>query len=231
MKKSVFILSICLLAASAQAAAGSNFATNMAMKFTATTPELEGQEAESFTYETSDPEYDWSQFDTKKISVEIKHEGIVMTSKEDDGVAFTIAELPIDVDHNSEFLFGVTLLGPKLDEKKSIGLIFDYEDARNYKGIAIFKKQFEYFVVKDGTRSSVKTGLVKMKGGAYTITMQRQDGKVEFKLNDLELCVLKKVSITNAMFGAFIQGKMKAVMPVFYMYNAEREDTEQSTTD
>lgn len=196
-----------------------------------TTPTVENQGNTNIIFSPTDPEYDWSQTYSKNIKVESKNVGFLMESKEENGTAFTIAELPIDIEDNCDFMFGVTLSGPKLDDKKSLGIIFDYEDARNYKGLAIFKKQFDYFVVKDGTMSSVKTGLVKMKGNTYTISMYRKNGKVEFKLNDLEICTLKKVSITNSMFGAFIHGKMKAIMPYFYMFNPEHMDTEQSTTN
>lgn len=231
MKKSIFILSTLICVASMQAYAFDLLSGGSTKEHGVKVPTIEGQEESNIVFNVSDPEYDWSQSHDKKISVEINNEGLVLSSKEDDGMAFTIAELPIDIEENNEFMFGVTLIGPKIDDKKNLGLIFDYENARNYKGIAIYKKQFDYFVVKDGTLSSVKTGLVKIKGNTYTITMERKNGKVEFKLNDLELCVLKKVSITNAMFGAYIKGKMKAIMPIFYMYNAEREDSEQSTTD
>ncbi|MDE5800118.1 MAG: hypothetical protein K2H74_03725 [Paramuribaculum sp.] len=231
MKKSVIILGALLCAASMQTYASDLVSGGIGKKLGVTVPTVEGQEESDIIFDVSDPAYDWTQTDSKKIKVEIKGDGLVMESKEEDGVAFTIAELPIDIEEGSEFMFGVTLLGPKLDDKKSLGIIFDYEDARNYKALAIYKKQFDYFVVKDGTVSSVKTGLVKMKGNTYTIVMTRENGKVEFKLNDLEICTLKKVSITNAMFGAFIHGKMKALMPCFYMHNADHEDTEQSTTD
>lgn len=231
MRKSAIILGALICAASMQVYAFDLLSEGMIKKLGVSIPTIEGVEESDIIFDVSDPEYDWSQTDSKKMKVELKNEVLMLASKENDGVAYTIAELPIDIEEGSEFMFGVTLLAPKLDDKKSLGIIFDYEDARNYKALAIYKKQFDYFVVKDGTVSSVKTGLVKMKGNTYTIVMTRENGKVEFKLNDLEICTLKKVSITNAMFGAFIHGKMKATMPCFYMHNADREETEQSTTE
>lgn len=231
MKKLSIILGTLLCAASIHAYASDLLSDGMVKKGGGTISTKEDVEYSNRVFNVSDPEYDWTQTNTKKIKVELKGEVLLLTSKEEDGVAFTIAELPIDIEENSDFMFGVKLVGPKLDDKKSLGLIFDYENERNYKGLAIYKKQFNYFVVKDGTLSSVKSGLVKMKGNTYKIVMTRKNGKVEFTLNDLEICILKKVSISNAMFGAFIHGKMTAMMPCFYMHNSEREDTEQSTTD
>lgn len=230
--KNYIIISAFICAVSLQTYATDFVDANDAMgKAGIIIPTVENQGNTNIIFSPLDPEYDWSQSYSKKIKVESKNIGFLMESKEENGTAFTIAELPIDIENNCDFLFGVTLSGPKLDGNKSLGIFFDYEDTRNYKGLAIYKKQFDYFVVKDGSVSSVKTGLVKMKGNTYTISMYRKNGKVEFMLNDLEICTLKKVPITSSMFGAFIHGKMKATMPFFYMFNPEHMDTEQSTTD
>lgn len=248
MKKAIILTALLLGAASAQA---QNFMQNMSQAALDQIPEeyrnqlfsrfeqimgqLEIQDAEmaNAVHSVSEPDFEWSEMGSKQIKVRLTDKGLQFESKEEGGVAYSIAELPINLEENSEFTFGVLITGVKLDDKKCIGLIFDYEDSRTYKGISIFKKQFEYFVVKDGVMSTVKTGLVKTnnKSNVYGLTMSRANGKVEFKLDGLEICTLKRVSIDSPMFGAFIRGKMKAIMPSFIMYNAETEDTEQTTTD
>lgn len=179
----------------------------------------------------SDPLYEWSEMDSKLAKVQLTSGGLLLESKKDEITAFSIAELPISLEENSEFVFGATFTGVKPNENKSVGLIFDYEDARNYKGIAVFKKQFNYFVVKDGIATPIKTGLVKMKGNVLTLLMVRKNGKIEFLLDGLEICTAKRVSITSPIFGMFVQGKMKAIVPEFFMGNILPEETEQSTTD
>lgn len=195
------------------------------------TLELPDDDSINTVFSVSDSEYEWSEIDKKKIKVLLNSKGLEFESKEDDGVAWSIVELPINVENNREFIFGVNIQGPKLDDQKSIGMLFDYEDNRNHKGITIFKKQYEYFVVKDGVRSSVKTGLVKIKGNTYKLNLKRENGGIEFTLNDIEVCKLRRISINNSYFGVYIKGKMKALMPNFIMYVPEQEDIEQSTTD
>ncbi|MDE5784196.1 MAG: hypothetical protein K2H97_07775 [Prevotella sp.] len=220
MKKYFFALSMFV------ASSVATFANNVYSAI-----ELPDADSTNVVFSVSDPEFEWSQTDTKKIKVLLNAEGLKFESKEDDGVALSIVELPINVENNREFIFGVNIQGPKLDDKKSFGLLFDYEDGRNYKGLTIFKKQYEYFVVKDGVRSSVKTGLVKFKGTTYKLNVKRENGGMEFTLNDIEVCKLRRISIASSYFGVYICGKMKALMPDFIMYVPDQEDIEQSTTD
>lgn len=221
MKKLATYLSIifCSILFNFNARAQNNFTSSLGVS---ESDEVKSSASEN-SYDPSDPIYDWSQVDTKKVKVELKRDGLVLESKNDESFAMTIAELPINIDEQADFMYGVTLNGPKLDDKSSLGIIFDYENARNYKGMAIFKKQFEYFIVKDGVLSSVKTGLVKMKGNTYTIMMTRKNGKTEFTLNDLELCTLKNITLTNEMFGAYVRGKLKVTMSRFYMDSMTEE--------
>lgn len=229
MKKTI-ILAALLMALTTAPASAQGFSAAVATEQTDQPGATSGQSDDIF-FEISDPLYEWSEIDSKLAKVQLTSNGLLLESKTDNGVAFSIAELPINLEENSAFVFGAIFTGVKLNEKKMVGLIFDYEDGRNYKGIAVSKKQFEYFVVKDGVSTPVKTGLVKMKGDILALYMARHDGKVEFYLNDLEICTVKRISITSPMFGVFVQGKMKAMVPKFMMNSFVPEETEQSTTD
>lgn len=241
MKKQSIILAALLIALTAMPASAWNLFGNLKDKYSAPAPdsaqiqEMIDEYSASNPYigktiDISDPQYEWSETDSKLAKVQLTSGGLLLESKADNGVAFSIAELPINLEENSEFVFGATFTGVKLNEKKMVGLIFDYEDARNYKGIAVSKKQFEYFVVKEGIATPVKTGLVKTKDGRLVLNMVRKNGKIEILLDGLEICTLKRVSITSPMFGMFVQGKMKATVPDFVMDNIVADDTEQSTT-
>lgn len=190
----------------------------------------------------SDTEYEWSQTDTKRIKVGFsKSQSLQFESKIDFGFAYSVVELPIDVEDNGEFLFGFNLKGfkPSGSSKKlkgsgliasGFGMMFDYQDDRNYKGIIISQKAYQYFVVKDGTSSMVKSGPVKYKGDSYKLIMKRENGGVEILLNGIEVCKLRKITLSSSYFGVFIQGKGKAEMPSFIMHIPEQEESEESTS-
>lgn len=191
---------------------------------------VESEDSVNITYSTTDPEYDWSQFDSKKIKVRSSANGLMLESKEDKGTASSIVELPVDTDEAANFWFGIHINTSKIDGDKCFGIVFDYEDANNYKGLAIFKKQYSYFTVKGGTLSSVKTGPVKFQGNSFLLMMKRANGGLEFTLNNIEVCKLKRITISNPYLGVFITGKMTAVVPHFYWHEISPEDYEQSTT-
>lgn len=212
------------------------------------------EECGQVEFSPTDPEYEWSQIDSKQIKVGLKSQTLSIESKTPDGFAYSVTELPINVEDTPDFVFGFTLngfkpsdnsknekLASKLSAKVgnsndilmmgSFGMLFDYQDIRNYKAIAIFQKTFQYYVVKDGILSMVKSGPVKFKGNSFKLIMKRENGGVEFQLNGIDVCKLRKINLTSSYFGVFIYGKGKADMPSFMMYIPEQEDSEQSTSN
>lgn len=219
-------------------------------------PDEFGDEYGQVEFSATDPEYEWSQIDSKQIKVGFKSQSLQLESKSLDGFAYSVTELPINVEDTPEFLFGFTLNGFKPGDSSkneklasallskannanasnvmmmgSFGMLFDYQDIRNYKAIAIFQKTFQYYVVKDGVPSMIKSGPVKYKGNSFNLIMKRENGGIEFLLNGIEVCKLRKITLTSSYFGVFINGKGKAEMPSFMMYIPEQEDTEQSTSN
>lgn len=187
-------------------------------------------ESENCVFSVADPEYEWSQTDTKQIKVELKSHFLLLESKADNGFAYSVSELPFNAEDTPEFIFGIDL-NLKIDNNNHFGMIFDYQDNRNFKGISISKKQYEYFVVKDGGYSAVKNGLVKYKGNDVKLILRRENGGIKFVLNGIEICKLRRISLTSSYFGAFVRGKAKAAMTDFIMYIPEQEDSEQSTSN
>lgn len=197
----------------------------------ASLPEELTEECGQTAFSVTDPEYEWSQTDTKHVKVNLTSKGLFLESKNEDSFAFSVSELPIDIEELPEFLFGFKLSNMKIDNKNRFGMIFDYQDIRNYKGISILKKQYEYFTVIDGVYSAIKSGPVKYKGSDFTLILKRENGGIEFSLNGIEVCKLRKIKLTSSYFGVFIGGKAKAIMPEFILYIPQQEDTEQSTTN
>ncbi|MCH5216764.1 MAG: hypothetical protein J1F10_07455 [Muribaculaceae bacterium] len=233
----------------------------IAFVISASIPDELTEEYGQTIFSVSDPEYEWSQIDTKQIKVGFKSQSLQFESKQNNGFAYSVVELPINVEDNAEFLFGINLKGFKPNDSSkeekfskenkfiskaaskaenvdatnminsSFGMIFDYQDIRNYKGLAISKKEYQYYMVKDGIVSMVKRGPVKYEGDIFKLIMRRENGGIEFLLNGIEVCNLRKIKLTSSFFGVFINGKGKAEMPSFIMYISEQEDTEQSTSN
>ena len=197
----------------------------------ATRPEDLNEEYGQVVFSANDPEYEWTQIDTKQIKVSFTSQSLQFESKDDTGVAYSVAELPISVEDTPEFIFGFNLKGFRPSDNRVFGMIFDYQDIRNYKAIAISKKTYQYYVVKDGVTATVKSGPVKFKGDSFKLIMRRENGGIEFQLNGIEVCKLRKISLTSSFFGVFISGKGTAEMPDFIMYVPEQEDTEVSTSN
>lgn len=216
------------------------FASTLVSSAIPSIPDEFGDEYGQVVFSTTDPEYEWSQIDSKQIKVGFKGQALQLESKIPDGFAYTVTELPIDVEDTPDFLFGFTIYGFKPSDLSknnnalmtgSFGMLFDYQDIRNYKAIAIFKKTYQYYTVKDGVMSMVKSGPVKYNGNSFNLICKRENGGVEFQLNGIEVCKLRKIELTSSYFGVFINGKGKAVVPSFIMYIPEQEDIEQSTTN
>ncbi len=203
----------------------------IALVVSASIPNQLSDEYGQTVFSVSDPEYEWSQMDTKQIKVGFKSQSLQFESKQDKGFAYSVVELPVTVEDNTEFLFGISLNGFKPNDKNCFGMIFDYQDIRNYKAIAISKKEYQYYVVKDGVASMIKSGPVKHKGDSFKLIMKRENGGIEFQLNDIEVCKLRKIKLTSSYFGVFINGKGKAEMPSFMLYVPEQEDVEQPTSN
>ncbi len=214
-----------------------SIATFMMMAFSPTAMVAEGINGDDYsTIESipvSDLRYEWSQDESKEIRVLIEDDELVMKSKDDEGTAMSIVELPVDV-QNDEYVFGLSFTEPKPEEEKSFGMIMDFENNRNYKAIRIYKKKFEYVSVEDGKSLVVKTGLLKFnkksKDKSNTLLIHHIGGNVTIVVNGLEMTTLKRLKLNNPVFGAFVSGKNEAVVPSFQFKVVERVDAEQSTT-
>ncbi len=191
---------------------------------------IEGIEADDYTFQTIDPQFEWSQFKNKTAAALLLKDQLTLLSKKDEQQVFSIVELPLNTESDS-FVFGALFLGPKLNESTSLGIIFDYSDSRNYKGISISKDQYRYFISKDGVVSDIKTGLIKYKGKEYYLQMKKDGDKATFSLNGLEMGKLNKIAIESPFFGVMFQGKGATQIPYFNFYVEIPNDEEQSTTD
>lgn len=185
----------------------------------------------SFLYSMDDTQFDWSQSENKTTKVMLKNQGLILENKIKEATACSVVELPVNLERE-DFIYGVTFLDAELGDDVNIGLLFDYENNHNYKGIGISKKQFRYFSCKDNVTSDIKTGLIKYKGKVLNLLMERKQGKVFFYINDIEIAKFNRVKIDNEFFGVYLYGKGKTTIPYFIFNIPQKDgDSEESTSD
>lgn len=179
----------------------------------------------------TDPQYEWSQSANKLGGAIITQTGLELTCNSAVFIATSVSEMSFNPEAD-DFVFASTFIGPKLKDNLTVGILFDYEDSRNYKGIGITNTQYYYFVVKDGTAANVKTGLVKYKDNTYKLKIDRKGEKILFSLNDIEFAKFNRIKISSPYLGVFLQGKGKSLIPHFqFSITTQDDDVEQSTSD
>ena len=176
-----------------------------------------------------DPNYEWSQFDSKAGKCMIDKNGnLTLESKTDNQSVVTTTELNIDTE--SDFDLMLSLLA-KPENGKNVGIVFDYENNRNYKAFIVNKKEFVYYVVEKGEVSIVKQGLVKPGKLISSLGFHKTGDKLTMMLNGVEVTTLKKVPLATPNFGLIVNGKYKVVLCGFTFRLDIPDDEEQPTTD
>lgn len=177
------------------------------------------------------PDYEWTQFDSKKGKAVIDTNGLILVSGEDNQQVISVAEFNFDAE-STDFEYGIAFTATKAEEGKFVGLVFDYENNRNFKAFVVSKKDFMYFTVDNGETSIVKQGLAKPGKTIDNLTLKRVGQKILVQLNGVDVTSINRIKISNPVLGVMVQGKGKAFCTGFlFKLPEENEDTEQSTSD
>ncbi|MDE6340115.1 MAG: hypothetical protein K2K97_10085 [Muribaculaceae bacterium] len=224
-------ITLMLLTVGAQSASSRGLKTGIVIEQPAHSKyEAVVNDANDKSFSTTDPQLEWSQFKGKKGSAVISDKGLVLECKNADYYVTSITELSFNTETDN-FGFSANFIGPKLSNDTKVGIVFDYSDSRNYKAITISKEQYSYFVVKDGMSSTVKTGLVKYVGSAYSLFMKKEADKIIFYLNGIEFAKFSRIKIESPYLGVMLEGKGKTLIPSFTFEIEDQAEQEESTTD
>lgn len=188
-----------------------------------------GDEADKNMIPVNSPEYEWSQFDSKVGKALLTESGLQVESKVNGGAVLSTVEL--DFDPASDFTFGL-LMTAKPEDNKYVGVVFDYQNNRNYKVLSVSKKQFVYYTVDNGAMAVVKQGLVKTGKLIVDIKLAKKGDKIGVTLNGIEAATLKNIKLSSPNCGIIVEGKYKVMLSNFY-FKQELPDTgtEQSTSE
>lgn len=179
----------------------------------------------------TDPEFEWDQFDGKNSSALMSEHGLLLKNKKNGIISLSTVELPYDTDKD-DFTFSIIvfLTGKKIDKDCTLGIVFDYDDNRNYKTILINNSQYSYINVKDGVEYIKKSGLIKLPERTFVMSIKREGDIMYFNIDDIEYAKLANVDIKHIRFGVLAAGKQEVYIPGFLFKIDDKEDSEQSTT-
>ena len=179
----------------------------------------------------TDPEYEWSQSDAKNACALMTEHGLMLKNKKSELITLSTVDLPFNID-NDEFTYSLNifLTGKKIDKDCTLGIVFDYEDNRNYKAVIINNSQYSYINIKEGVEHIKDTGLIKLPGHTFVMSIKREGDIIYFSIDDIEYAKLRNVEIKHIKFGVLASGKQEVYIPQFLFDIADKEESEQSTT-
>ena len=179
----------------------------------------------------TDPEFEWTQSDTKNACALMTEYGLMLKNKKNGITTLSTVELPFDIDKD-EFTYSlrVFLSGKKINKDCLLGIVFDYEDNRNYKAILINYSQYSYINIKDGVEYVKKTGLIKLPEDTFVMDIKRESDIIYLNIDDIEYAKLTSVEINHIKFGVLAIGKQEVYIPQFLFDITNNEESEQSTT-
>ncbi len=156
----------------------------------------------------SAPDFDWFQFEEKQAKAIIGKKGLELESKVDGMPCFSVCELPINME-SEDFLVALKMVPGSVDDKKPFGMVYDYQNDANFKMLLILKKGYQIVECEKGNRAVVKKGLYKGKDKEFTVSIIRDQNKVHFGINGLNLTTMLNANLKYPVFGFVISTKGK----------------------
>ena len=165
--------------------------------------EAQGKRVIKDNFETN--RFQWEEFYEKKASASIQEGYLELDCDEDDLSAWSVAELPIDVDRNFDVSFN---FHADVDDDYWFGIVFNYEDANNFNYLIVQEKQFRLVNRVNGVSSLSRRNAIILKEGrnkAVKIAMNKKGKKLTFLVDDMEVISVTK-SMTSNVFGCIVVG-------------------------
>lgn len=158
----------------------------------------------------ADPEYDWSQYDEKTGKALVTKKGLELESKANGFYCMSFCELPIAMQFDN-FAVRFIMTPKEISDAKPFGIVYDVENEANYRMLLVMKKSFQVITVTDGKSAIVKKGVYKAnnKSKQTEIDLVRQNDKLYFFINGLELLKLSSPKMENPTFGFVVAPKTK----------------------
>lgn len=178
----------------------------------------------------SDPQLEWSQYDEKEARAILTSKGLEIESKKDGRFAYSICELPMNMDVD-DFRVDFVMTPSNIDDKHLFGFVFDFENENNFSAVLLGKKNFQIVRFEKGEGSVVHKGMYKLNSKKnIPLALERRGDKIAVAVNDLPLTFRKYKKIENPVFGFIIMDKGKLTGNTIAWTINRKGDSEESTT-
>ncbi len=161
--------------------------------------------------EITDPDFEWGQFDNKVAECKFKNNALELKCLKNNEYACTCTELEIDA-NDAIYIISFQFEADKIDDSHCVGIVYDYENIKNFQTLRFGKKQFSIVSYKDGEEAVVKEGLYKLDTkGKLFVTLKKRGRKIDFYVGNqyLPLTTLKNCEIRNPSVGFFVENETK----------------------
>ena len=148
--------------------------------------------------------FQWGEFYENKGSASIEDGFLKLDCDDDKSYAWTVAELPIDIDRNFNLTYSFYA---DVDDDYWFGIVFNFEDENNFNCFVVQEKRFRLINMVNGVPSiSRRSGIVLKRGNKdVKIVMNKKGKKLVFHVDDMEVISVTK-GITSNVFGCIVLG-------------------------
>lgn len=149
--------------------------------------------------------FQWEEYYENKASASIQDGFLELDCDDDKLSAWSVAELPIDVDRNFDLTY---FFHADIKDDYWFGIVFNYEDANNFNYLVVQEKRFVLYNRVNGSSNVIRRLPIILKKGRdkdIKIAMNKKGKKLTFIVDEMEVVSITK-NVTNNNFGCIIMG-------------------------
>lgn len=163
----------------------------------------------SYNFAEPDSEIEWTVFKNDDSKAEIKKKSLELECKRENTSAISTAKFK-KVNVGKDFEYTALFKPSKIDNKSSVGIVFDYRDDNNFQALIIDKNKYYYVVCERGQEYVEAQGDCKVKGIFCNVTIKKERNSLKFLVNGIEFGSVKTAKkMRQPNFGVIVNGKNK----------------------
>lgn len=150
--------------------------------------------------------FQWDEYYENNSSASIQDGCLLLKCNEDNLMAWTVSELPINIDNNFNLSFN--FLTREINDDYWFGIVLNYEDENNFLYFVVQEKKFQLVKRVNGVNSIVRRNAIILKKGkdkVVNIKVNKKGNKLNFLVDDMDVITITKMLDFNT-FGCIICG-------------------------
>ena len=151
--------------------------------------------------------FQWEEFYEDSYSSSIQDGFLELKNEDEEKMAWSIAELPINTDRNFDISFNFHV--KEINDEYWFGIVFNYEDSDNFNYLIVQEKRFQLINRVNGVSSIIRRNNIILKEGDekdVKIVMNKKGKKLTFLVDEMEVVSVTK-NIDNNTFGCIVVGE------------------------